>query len=73
MEAHNFPFLHAEEFPRVPFVIDGISSRFIKENKVIPLDVREKTGFGVKAVITLDTNGSFRYLSYKCPNTGSLQ
>ena len=41
MEAHNFPLLHPEKFPRVPFVIAGISSRFIKENKVIPLNVRE--------------------------------
>jgi general secretion pathway protein E len=41
MEAHDFPLLHAEEFPGVPFVIDGISSRFVKENRVIPLDVRE--------------------------------
>jgi general secretion pathway protein K len=33
----------------------------------------KKTGFGVKAVITLDANGSFRYLYYKCPSTGSPQ
>ena len=33
----------------------------------------KKTGFGVKAVITLDPSGSFRYLYYKCPSTGSLQ
>ena len=33
----------------------------------------KKTGFGVKAVITLDANGSFRYLYYKCPSTGNLQ
>ncbi len=41
MKADNFPLLHPEEFPGVPFVIDGISSRFVKENRVIPLDVRE--------------------------------
>ncbi len=41
MEPPNFPLLQPEEFPRVPFVFDGISSRFIKENRVIPLDVRE--------------------------------
>ncbi len=33
----------------------------------------KKTGFGIKAVITLDTSGGFRYLYYKCPGTGSLQ
>ena len=33
----------------------------------------KKTGFGVKTVITLDANGSFKYLYYKCPSTGSLQ
>lgn len=41
MKIHNFPLLNPEEFPGVPFVIDGISSRFVKENRVIPLDVKE--------------------------------
>lgn len=33
----------------------------------------KRMGFGVKAVITLDANGGYRYLYYKCPSTGSLQ
>ena len=41
METDNFPLLHPEEFPGVPFVMDRISSRFIRENRVIPLDVKE--------------------------------
>lgn len=32
-----------------------------------------KAGFGIKAIISLDTTGTFKYLYYKCPSTGSLQ
>lgn len=51
--------------------LGGASSTFTIES--IGHTAGKKTGFGIKAVITLDTNGSFRYLYYKCPNTGSLQ
>lgn len=37
---NNIRFLESKEFPKVPFVLNGISSRFIQENKVIPLDLR---------------------------------
>src|SRR5271157_5157225 len=37
---NNTRFLESEEFPKVPFVLNGISSRFIQENKVIPMDLR---------------------------------
>jgi general secretion pathway protein E len=32
--------LSPEEFPKVPFVIDGISTRFIRENKIIPVELK---------------------------------
>lgn len=34
----KFEHLPEDRFPKVPFIIDGISSRFIRENRVIPLD-----------------------------------
>jgi general secretion pathway protein E len=34
-------FVKAEDFPKVPFVIDGISSRFIRQSRVIPLDIKD--------------------------------
>jgi general secretion pathway protein E len=36
----NVPYLSPEEFPKVPFVIDSISSRFIRENRIIPLELK---------------------------------
>lgn len=32
--------LQPEELPKVPFVLNGISSRFIRENKIIPLELK---------------------------------
>ena len=32
--------LSSEEFPKVPFVIDGISTRFFRENKIIPVELK---------------------------------
>lgn len=32
--------LNAEDFPKVPLVLDGISSRFIRENKIIPIELK---------------------------------
>src|SRR3990172_10874981 len=29
-----------EELPKVPVVLDGLSSRFIRENRVIPLELK---------------------------------
>ncbi|MCG2721633.1 MAG: Flp pilus assembly complex ATPase component TadA, partial [Thermodesulfovibrionales bacterium] len=36
----DIPYLNAEDLPKVPFVINGISSRFIRENKIIPLEMK---------------------------------
>jgi len=36
----DIPYLNVEDLPKVPFVINGISSRFIRENKIIPLDLK---------------------------------
>ncbi|MEW6002437.1 MAG: type II secretion system ATPase GspE [Nitrospirota bacterium] len=33
-------YLDAEDLPKVPFVLEGISSRFIRENRVIPLELK---------------------------------
>jgi len=33
-------FLNAEDFPKVPLVIEGISTRFIRENRIIPFEFR---------------------------------
>jgi general secretion pathway protein E len=32
--------LNAEDLPTVPFVMDGVSSRFIRENMVIPMELK---------------------------------
>ncbi len=40
MSEAGVPYLNPEEFPKVPFVTDSISSRFIRENKVIPLELK---------------------------------
>jgi len=32
--------LKSEDLPKVPFVINGISSRFIRENKIIPIELK---------------------------------
>ncbi len=37
------PYLKPEDFPKVPFVIDILSTRFIRENKVVPLDLAHNT------------------------------
>jgi len=36
-------YLLPEEFPRVPLVMDGISTRFIRENRIIPFEWKDKT------------------------------
>ena len=36
----DIPYLNAEDLPKVPFVLDGISSRFIREQKIIPLELK---------------------------------
>ena len=34
----EIPYLNAEDLPKVPFVLNGISSRFIREHRIIPLE-----------------------------------
>ncbi|HXX80880.1 MAG TPA: GspE/PulE family protein, partial [Thermodesulfovibrionales bacterium] len=36
-------FLELEDLPKVPFVVEGISSRFIREYMVIPLELKNNT------------------------------
>ena len=33
--------LSADDLPKVPFVLDGISARFIRENRIVPLEFRD--------------------------------
>lgn len=34
-------YLQPEDLPKVPFVLKGISSRFIRENRIIPLELKK--------------------------------
>jgi general secretion pathway protein E len=36
----SVPYLNIDDLPKVPFVLNGISSRFIRENRIIPLDFK---------------------------------
>ena len=36
----DIPYLNPDDLPKVPFVITGISSRFIRENRIVPLDLK---------------------------------
>jgi len=33
-------YLNADDLPKVPFVLNGISSRFIREHKIVPLEMK---------------------------------
>jgi general secretion pathway protein E len=35
------PFISEDELPKVPFFINGVSSRFIRENMIIPLELKD--------------------------------
>lgn len=37
--AEEIPHVDLEEFPKVPFVVNGVSSRFIRERKIVPVDL----------------------------------
>ncbi len=43
MNGKTVVYLLPEEFPRVPLVMDGISTRFIRENRIIPFEWKDKT------------------------------
>jgi general secretion pathway protein E len=36
----DIQYVKTEDLPKVPFVLNGISSRFIRENKIIPLEFK---------------------------------
>lgn len=36
----NIPFIEKDELPKVPFFLNGVSSRFIRENMVVPLEIK---------------------------------
>lgn len=44
----DIPYLKSEDLPKVPFVLNGISSRFIRENRIIPLELKNNV---LKAVM----------------------
>lgn len=35
--------LNTEDFPKVPFIVEGISSRFIREKKIVPIELKNDT------------------------------
>jgi general secretion pathway protein E len=39
----NAPYLEPDNFPKVPFVLETLSTRFIRENKIVPLDLVQNT------------------------------
>lgn len=39
----NVPYLEPENFPNVPFIMETLSSRFIRENKIVPLELKQDT------------------------------
>ncbi len=43
MNGKTIIHLAPEEFPRVPLVMDGISTRFIRENRIIPFEWKDGT------------------------------
>lgn len=36
-------YLEPEDFPKVPFVLEALSTRFIRENKIVPLELTQNT------------------------------
>lgn len=36
----NRLFIESDDFPKVPFVLNSISSRFIRENQIVPLELK---------------------------------
>jgi general secretion pathway protein E len=39
----NFPYLEPENFPKVPFVMETLSTRFIRQHKIVPLELKQNT------------------------------
>jgi general secretion pathway protein E len=45
--------IHSEELPRVPLILDGLSSRFIRENRIVPLEMTDN----VLKILMADPSG----------------
>ena len=39
----NVPYMNPDDFPKVPLVLDGVSYRFVRENRIIPLELKNNT------------------------------
>jgi len=39
----NVPYVEVENFPKVPFVMETLSVRFLRENKIVPLEFKQET------------------------------
>jgi len=39
--ARDIAYIEPEDFPKVPFMLDGISSRFIREKRIIPIERKD--------------------------------
>lgn len=37
---NNFEEISPEDFPKVPFILEGVSSRYMRENRIIPLELK---------------------------------
>lgn len=48
-------YIKPEDLPKVPFVLNGISSRFIRENKIVPLELKNNV---LKVVMANPEDGS---------------
>ena len=62
-------YLSADELPKVPFVLDGISARFIRENRIVPLDFRDD----VLSVLMADPNNRAAIDALKVAVSSQLQ
>ena len=40
MKNDEMMYINSDDFPTVPLVLDGVSSRFIRENKIIPIEMK---------------------------------
>jgi len=40
---HDVPYLDADSFPKVPFVMETLSVRFLRENRIVPLEFKQDT------------------------------
>lgn len=43
MNDNGFKYIEPQDLPKVPFVLEGISTRFIKENLIIPIELKGNT------------------------------